>query len=267
MFNSAWCLRVWELASTKSCFKSAKRSTERIADFFKFSNCLYLSCYILLHCGTMIVRKTLHGGVPCTWQLPVPASTESSNFGKINGFPALEQKRLMSLRPWETTTVMLAQDPDIIAKLKKKRAGARSKKKESNCPLTASLSNQELGDESEVTQSYHFGHSLIRRLWGTLKLDQLFAKIVGKRDQQEVLDMIFYLLIHRLMDPSSILDCSKDQVNFAGIAEMKLDRLYDVLDVLDESKDAISSRIWPSSLRRTPLGKQPWLLRCYDLRL
>ncbi|WFF73741.1 transposase [Proteiniclasticum sp. QWL-01] len=45
------------------------------------------------------------------------------------------------------------------------------------------------------------------------------------------------------MDPSSILACSKDQVDFAGVAEMKLDRLYDVLDVLDASKDELISHL------------------------
>lgn len=59
--------------------------------------------------------------------------------------------------------------------------------------MTASLSIQELDDQSEVTQSYRFGHSMILKLWETLKLDQLFTKTIGKRDQQEVMDMIFYL--------------------------------------------------------------------------
>ena len=138
---------------------------------------------------------------------------------------------------------MLAQDPDVIAKLKEEARRRTLEQKESNAPLTVSLSTQELGDESEVTQSYRFGHSLIRRLWETMKLDHLLAKTVGKRDQQEVVDMIFYLLVHRLMDPASILACAKDQVDFAGLTEMKLDRLYDVLDVLNESKDELITHL------------------------
>lgn len=77
---------------------------------------------------------------------------------------------------------MLAKDPDVIVKIKEEARRRTLEIKESNAPLTASLSNQELSDESEVTQSYRFGHSVILRLWETLKLDKIFAKTVGKRD-------------------------------------------------------------------------------------
>lgn len=137
--------------------------------------------------------------------------------GKYRVIQFREDKRIPGTKLKKTNVIetlgnyeqMLAQDPDVIDKLKEEARRRTLEKKESNAPLTASLTNQELGDESDVTQSYRFGHSLIRRLWEMLKLDPLFAKTVGKRNQQEVVDMIFYLLVHRLMDPSSILACSR----------------------------------------------------------
>ena len=164
-------------------------------------------------------------------------------FREDKRIPGTGDKKINVIETLGNYEKMLAQDPDVIAKLKEEARRRTLEQKESNTPLTVSLSTQELGDESEVTQSYRFGHSLIRRLWETLKLDRLFAKTVGKRDQQEVVDMIFYLLVHRLMDPASILACAKDQVDFAGLTEMKLDRLYDVLDVLDASKDELISHL------------------------
>lgn len=160
-------------------------------------------------------------------------------FREDKRIPGTDQKKINVIETIGNYEQMLAQDPDVIVKLKEEARRRTLGKKASHSPLTASLSIQELDDQSEVTQSYRFGHSLILKLWETLKLNQLFTKTIGKRDQQEVMDMIFYLLVHRLMDPSSILACSKDQVDFAGGAEMKLDRLYDLLDVLDASKDEL----------------------------
>ncbi len=164
-------------------------------------------------------------------------------FREDKRIPGTDQKKINVIETIGNYEQMLAQDPNVIVKLKEEARRRTLEKKASSKPLTTSLSIQELGDQSEVTQSYRFGHSLILKLWETLKLDQLFAKTVGKRDQQAVMDMIFYLLVHRLMDPSSILACAKDQVDFAGVAEMKLDRLYDVLDVLDASKDELISHL------------------------
>lgn len=164
-------------------------------------------------------------------------------FREDKRIPGTNKKKMNVIETLGNYEKMLAKDPDVIVKLKEEARRRTLEKKESNAPLTASLSNQELGDESEVTQSYRFGHSVILKLWETLKLDKIFAKTAGKRDQQEVVDMIFYLLVHRLMDPASILACSKDQEDFAGLTEMKLDRLYDVLDVLDDSKEEIISHL------------------------
>lgn len=164
-------------------------------------------------------------------------------FREDKRIPGTDKKKSHVIKTIGNYERMLEEDPDIIAKLKEQARRITSEKKESNAPLTLSVSNQELGEESEVTQSYNFGHSLILRLWENLKLDQFFARKVGKRDLQEVLDMIFYLLVHRLTEPSSILACANDQVNYAGLPEMKLDRLYDVLDVLESCKDELIAHL------------------------
>lgn len=132
---------------------------------------------------------------------------------------------------------LLAENPNIIEELKAQAKKLTEEKKASLAPISIEVSSDVIHDEDDVTKSYYFGHGLILQLGKNLKLDRFFAGQGGKRESQGVVDAISYLLSHRCADPRSILACSHDQKRYAGMQEMSLNKLYDVLDVLDQSKE------------------------------
>ena len=138
---------------------------------------------------------------------------------------------------------MLAVDPDIVEKLKQEAKRLTQEKKASMTPVSLEVSSDEILDVSHVVPSFYFGHALVLQLWDKLKLDLFFEDNAGKRDAKKVIEAIFYLLLHRCADPSSILSCAKEQKLYAGLDEMKLERMYDVLDVLESSKDNLIAHL------------------------
>lgn len=106
-------------------------------------------------------------------------------------------------------------------------------------PIILEVSSNDIHHEEDLTKSYYFGHSLVLQLWKKLKLDTYFSDQAGKRDAERVIEAILYLLIHRCGDPASILSCARDQNLYAGIDGISLNKLYDVLDVLDHSKESL----------------------------
>lgn len=134
---------------------------------------------------------------------------------------------------------LLADNPDIIEELKAEAKQLTAEKKASAAPIVLEVSSEEIQHEGDATKSFYFGHSLILQLWKKLKLDDYFTDHAGKRDTQRVIEAILYLLIHRCGDPASILACANDRNLYAGIDDIGLNKLYDVLDVLDSSKDSL----------------------------
>ena len=128
---------------------------------------------------------------------------------------------------------LLAENPNILEELKAEARELTAEKKASAAPIVLEVSSGEIRHEEDLTPAYYFGHSLILQLWKKLKLDTYFADHAGKREAQRVIDAILYLLIHRCGDPASILACANDQKLYAGIEEIGLHKLYDVLDVLE----------------------------------
>lgn len=134
---------------------------------------------------------------------------------------------------------LLAENPNIEEELRAEAKRLTEEKKASKAPITLEVSTEDIHHENDVTKSYYFGHGLVFQLWKKLKLENYFAKQAGKRDPQQVIDAILYLLAHRCGDPSSILACANDRELYAGINDISLNKFYDVLDVLDESKDGL----------------------------
>ena len=61
---------------------------------------------------------------------------------------------------------MLADDPNIIDKLKAEAKVLTVEKRTSQKPLTVELASQEITTPDDVTASYRFGHALyFRGLW------------------------------------------------------------------------------------------------------
>ena len=138
---------------------------------------------------------------------------------------------------------LLAENPNILEELKEEAKRLTLAKKASSAPVTLEVSSGEILDTADVVPSYYFGHALVLQLWNKLKLEGFFAERSGKRDAQKVIEAIFYLLLHRCGEPSSILASANEQASYAGLNDIKLDRLYDVLDVLDISKDPLIAHL------------------------
>lgn len=138
---------------------------------------------------------------------------------------------------------LLAENPNILEELKAEAKCLTLAKKASSAPVTLEVSSGEILDTGDVVPSYYFGHALVLQLWNKLKLEGFFADRSGKRDTQKVIEAIFYLLLHRCGEPSSILASANELERYAGLNDIKLDRLYDVLDVLDISKDPLIAHL------------------------
>lgn len=138
---------------------------------------------------------------------------------------------------------LLAKNPNILEELKEEAKRLTLAKKASSAPVSLEVSSEEILDTADVVPSYYFGHALVLQLWNKLKLEEFFAERSGKRDAQKVIEAIFYLLLHRCGEPSSILVCANEQERYAGLNDIKLDRLYDVLDVLDVCKDPLIAHL------------------------
>lgn len=134
---------------------------------------------------------------------------------------------------------MLAVNPNILEDLKKEARELTLAKKTASAPVSLAVSTEEILGVADVVPAYYFGHALVLQLWNKLKLEEFFVERSGKRNAQEVIEAIFYLLLHRCGEPDSVLACANEQAYYAGLNEMKLDRLYDVLDVLDTAKDSL----------------------------
>ena len=146
---------------------------------------------------------------------------------------------------------MLAEDPDIIAKLKAEAAELTRTKKESSTPLSFSVTATDITSPQDVVPSFRFGHALIKQLWSNMGFDNFFLTNCGKRNATAVSQAIFYLVAHRCADPCSIHASASEQNSYAGIKPLGLDVLYDVLDVLSNQKEAIIRHLADFFERRT----------------
>lgn len=134
---------------------------------------------------------------------------------------------------------LLAENLNILEELKAEARQLSLSKKAAAAPVSLEVSTEEILGVTDVVPSYYFGHSLVLQLWNKLKPEEFFAERSGKRNAQEVIEAIFYLLLHRCGEPSSVLACANEQTQYAGLNNIKLDRLYDVLDILDAAKDPL----------------------------
>ena len=157
---------------------------------------------------------------------------------------------------------MLAEDPDVIQKLKAEAVAKTKEKKEANAPIVLSLPVTDIEKSSDITQSFRFGHSIIKQLWQIMELDAFFEKNTNKRNAETVARAIYYLTAHRCSLPASVLKSSQEQRYFAGIEPLGIDVLYSVLGVLDEQKDAVIAHLAKFFERRTERKNSDV---CYDV--
>ncbi|NTW73120.1 MAG: IS1634 family transposase [Eubacteriaceae bacterium] len=160
-------------------------------------------------------------------------------FREDTRIPGTNKKKTHVVKTLGNYECMLAQDPDIIAKLKAEAAELTKTKKESYASMTITVPVVDVNSPDDVAPSFRFGHALVKHLWGRMKLNDFFLHNCGKRNAETVAQALFYLVAHRCADPSSIYACASDQNSYAGITPLGIDVLYDVLDVLSEQKEAV----------------------------
>lgn len=174
-----------------------------------------------------------------------------SGYGKARVIQFREEKRIPGTNKKKTKVVktlgnyerMLADDPDIWAKLKAEAAALTKDKKEANKPLTLEVAASEIKGPQDVVPSYHFGYALIKQLWKQMKLDTFFADHCDRKNAEAVAQALFYLIAHRCAQPDSIRASALDQPSYAGLLPLGQDVFYGVLDVLAEQKEAVIAHL------------------------
>lgn len=153
--------------------------------------------------------------------------------------PGTKSKKTRVVKTIGNYEKMLAEDPDIIAKLKAEAKRLTAEKKAARQPLTVALSQEPVLKPDDVSQSFHFGHALVKQLWQQMGLDAFYRTYSGKKNVDAVAQAIYYLVAHRLSSPDSIRASVQDQVHYAGLTPLGQDVFYQVLDVLYEQKETV----------------------------
>jgi len=164
-------------------------------------------------------------------------------FREDTHIPGTKKKKTRVVKTIGNYERMLAEDPNIIEKLKKEAKALTIEKKASQKPITVELASQEIISPDDVTASYRFGHALVKQLWLRMGLHLFFTEQCNKRNAEVVERAIYYLAAHRLSEPASILSSSRDQEYYAGLRPLGLDVFYQVLDTLCQNKEAIIKRL------------------------
>ncbi len=160
-------------------------------------------------------------------------------FREDTRIPGTGKKKTNAIKTLGNYERMLAEDPDIIAKLKKQAKEMTREKKAARAPLSIQVPVRDIELPSDLVPSYSFGHALINQLWRIMSLDKFFIENCGKRNAEAVAQALYYLVAHRCAKPASISASVAEQNNYAGIKPLGLDLFYDVLDVLADQKEAI----------------------------
>ncbi len=160
-------------------------------------------------------------------------------FREDTRIPGTNKKKTHVVKTIGNYERMLAEDPDIIAKLKAEAAELTKAKKESSTPISLSVTALDITSPQDVVPSFRFGHALIKQLWSNMGLDRFFVDNCGKRNAASVAQALFYLVAHRCTDPCSIHASASEQSSYAGIVPLGIDLLYDVLDVLSNQKESV----------------------------
>jgi len=165
--------------------------------------------------------------------------------------PGTTKKKTKVVKTLGNYERMLAEDPDIMQKLKQEAAAITKAKKESRTPVTLQLQVADITSPEDTTPSFAFGHALIKRLWTQMSLDEFFSTSSGKRNAAAVARALYFLAAHRCALPASIRASVMNQDSYAGVEPVGQDVFYDVLDVLANQKEAMIEHLCSFFARKT----------------
>lgn len=172
-------------------------------------------------------------------------------FVEQHRIPKTKKKKTVVIETLGNYEKMIAEDPQIIDELKKKAKQLTEEKKARHQPIAIELERQPIRSASDAVPSYHFGHAAILKIWKELELTAFFEKNVAKRNQPALIEAIFSLVIHRIMEPKSIRCSHQDLSRFAGIHQHHKDLYYSALDVLTELKYALIDHLCEQFANKT----------------
>ena len=153
--------------------------------------------------------------------------------------PGTNKKQTKVIKTLGNYEKMLAEDPDIIEKLRAEAKELTRQQQEANAPIQLTVHNQRIDESGDAGASFHIGHSVLQKMWDDMKLDACILRHCGKRNVDSIRQAIQGLLYHRLISPQSVLASSGDLNEFAGTEVLGLDVYYQALTVLSEIKDKL----------------------------
>ena len=110
--------------------------------------------------------------------------------------------------------------------------------------LSVMLSTKDIKRAEDGYSKLIIGHAILYKLWTMMKLDSFFRNAFEERkNAKRLLDGLFYLLIRRLSEPSSIRASHMVSTGYAGVNNVPIDILYSVLERLDQCKDELINHL------------------------
>lgn len=108
----------------------------------------------------------------------------------------------------------------------------------------AGVNSSDIKDAKEKN-NFCYGDIIYRKIWNKYKLTDLLKKILnGKKIQYDFINILYLLVIDRLLSPKSKLSCYNNQDRYINIDSVELHHIYRSLDILSDSKDEIEQYIF-----------------------
>lgn len=165
--------------------------------------------------------------------------------------PGTNKKKIRIVQTLGNYEKMLAEDPDILNKLREKARTLTEEQKISATPLNLEVTSSDIFSSGDVVPSFRFGHAIVKQLWSMMGMEEIFIQNCGKKNAGDVEQAIYYLTAHRCADPDSICASAMDQTSYAGVTPLGLDVFYDVLDILSDKKEAFIEHLSAFFERKT----------------
>ena len=86
-------------------------------------------------------------------------------FREDTRIPGTNKKKTKVIKTIGNYERMLAEDPDIIAKMKTEAKELTKTKKESQAPVKLQVSSVDIHTPTDVVPSYRFGHAIVKQMW------------------------------------------------------------------------------------------------------
>ncbi|KJS22622.1 MAG: transposase, partial [Clostridiaceae bacterium BRH_c20a] len=97
-------------------------------------------------------------------------------FREDTRIPGTTKKKTIVVKTIGNYERMIAEDPDIVAKLKAEAATLTKAKKDSLAPMTLQIRSADVLSVEDVVPSFRFGHTLVKQLWNNMALDTFFLQ-------------------------------------------------------------------------------------------